>query len=301
MAIQMQALANAPSNGLLAPKPSFGVAEPAWTRVSLGAIECEVAIMYVTPSMAKEFFDNRRKNRNLKPNHADFLSRQLNRGLWAFTGQPLIFNRNGELMDGQHRCRSGFSTGKAFVTLAVRGISDEAFDRLDCGSRRTKADVLTISEVKNHTILAAMLPFLLQARATGSWWVSDSLASGCEILSELEAFPGAEKAALIGRNIAKIIGQRPTLWGTAYYLAAKVDLDTATEFFGSLISGLGPRAGDPATLLRNKMLEFQRAKINPNNKQFAGLVARAWNARRQNRTLAYLRPLGADDDVPPFA
>lgn len=283
-------------------KPSSSLMDQIlWTPIALGTHRCEVAIVYVTPAMAKEFLENKAKNRKVRTANRDFLSRQV-KTAWAFTGQPLIFDMEGKLQDGQHRCTACVMSGKAFITLAVKGIASDAFDRMDIGAKRTAGDILGIEGGSPNAVLAgASVPHLVNYREHQNWWDKKGHLSPHDVREEARKFAGLDDALRLGEKIGRALGQPTRLWVAAVWCMCQIDKVTGAEFAGRLISGIGLEAGDPELSLRNRMLEFRSRGFTLSRRVFAGLVARSWNARRQNRKLTKLYSIADGEDVPPFA
>lgn len=86
---------------------------------------------------------------------------------WHNTGQGLIFDSKGNLIDGQHRVIALYNysvqyPNKKFSVVIVRGVKPSAFDYIDCGVPRSAADTLYRSGVstENHKELANAVRFL---------------------------------------------------------------------------------------------------------------------------------------------
>src|SRR4051794_7777218 len=61
-------------------------------------------IVIVTPELAKEWLAMiTRSQRKLRPGHVRMIARDIKEGRWLLTGESLIFDRDGGLLNGQHR------------------------------------------------------------------------------------------------------------------------------------------------------------------------------------------------------
>jgi hypothetical protein len=54
------------------------------------------------------------------------------------------------MIDGQHRCFACIKSGVPFLTLVVRNIARQAYDRIDLGAKRTNVDVLAIGSCSSR-------------------------------------------------------------------------------------------------------------------------------------------------------
>ena len=103
--------------------------------------------------------------RKLKSANVRKIARSIGRGYFQFNGQPILFDPNGRLLDGQNRLAALIearkihkhlsSCPKTISCLVVRGIPTEAFPTLDQGAKRTTADFM---REKNATKLVAASP-----------------------------------------------------------------------------------------------------------------------------------------------
>jgi hypothetical protein len=270
-------------------------------RVVIGAgykVECE--IVEVTPELAKQFLAKMAKNRRLKARHVQTLAREMKRGAWRFNGEPLIFDENGSMIDGQHRCQACVQGGFSFPALIIRGVPSPAFDTLDGGSKRTAADVLGILGEKHAAVVAAGLILLLKHRDGSNWFDSSGGRSSSEIAASLPLFPGLDQMAVVAAEANRLLGGKGSFWLAARYLTAQKDAEMSRAFFGRLVTGIGLAANDPEHLLRKKLLDLKGRKFSLTYPELAALVTNAWNARRRGRSLSVLRGLQGDAPVPEF-
>lgn len=274
---------------------------PEWCKVSDGSCECEVAIATITHSTARKLLDSMPRNRGVKKSNVLYIARQMNKNDWGLTGQAIILDQDGNLIDGQHRCHACLSSGKSFTTLVVRGIARQQFSRIDTGSRRSAGDVLAIDGIHDSGIIASTMVLLLRYRNYGLWWEPSGGTSPSheEIRTQLENFPDLDKAVLTGRAVSKVIGVSPSHCATMVWLTRKIDRPKADEFWGSVITGVGLGQNDLERLFRERMLQFRAARnFKPTAKAIAGLFARSWNAFRQGRKMAKLQALAPGEAVP---
>lgn len=100
-------------------------------------------IIKVTPDMASEWLKGNTINRPLRRTVVDGLKNAFIRGEYMMTHQGVAFSSDGTLLDGQHRLTaiSELRDG-AFPMLVTTGLSEEAFQNIDIGVKRTAADAL---------------------------------------------------------------------------------------------------------------------------------------------------------------
>ena len=96
--------------------------------------------MDIDPDLSGEFLERNRNIRNLDERRAKGLAMMMERGEWRQTHQGIAFDRDGYLVDGQHRLRAIQLSGTTQRMLVVSGL--ESDDAIDSGIKRTMA-VLT--------------------------------------------------------------------------------------------------------------------------------------------------------------
>jgi hypothetical protein len=95
----------------------------------------QTGVAHITPELAKHLLGTtNHDNRPLKPAHIKMLSTALKNDEWMLNGETIVFSKSGRLLDGQHRLTACINTGKAFQTVIIKGIEDEAaFGTIDTG------------------------------------------------------------------------------------------------------------------------------------------------------------------------
>lgn len=93
-----------------------------------------VETVLVTPQMANEFLKKNKGNRPPRKNVINGLTSALRSNEWIYTHQGIAFSDCGNLIDGQHRLKAIFNSGKSARMLVVRNVpnnNNEAFNTID--------------------------------------------------------------------------------------------------------------------------------------------------------------------------
>ena len=95
-------------------------------------------------------------NRPLSDDNTDHLSDQMSEGLWAFNGENLIFDEDGQCASCQHRLYAMFKAMLANPELTIfaimtTGVPVELIDTIDQGKKRSNKDVMS-----RHTHIVPM-------------------------------------------------------------------------------------------------------------------------------------------------
>lgn len=99
----------------------------------------------ITPEKAKEYLTHNTNNaRKLSRIKAQQYAADIISGKWQENGEPIIFDEDGVLKDGQHRLFAVIIAGKPISALVVRGISRDV-EIYNFGSSRTLNQMLHTS------------------------------------------------------------------------------------------------------------------------------------------------------------
>lgn len=96
----------------------------------------------VAPTKAMKYLETMGdSNRNVRQTHIDYLASQMRAGLWRRNPQPIMFDKNGRLVDGQHRLWACVESEIEIDLLVARGVSPEDVPAIDSGLARDYKDV----------------------------------------------------------------------------------------------------------------------------------------------------------------
>lgn len=113
-------------------------------------------LIFITPEMAKEMLKGNIKNRRVKDHKVLEMAQLMIDGKWkSGTAEPIKISITGRLLDGQNRLHAVIKSGKTIEFLVVSELSDDVFDVLDTGSKRTASDTFYVSGIKNATATSA--------------------------------------------------------------------------------------------------------------------------------------------------
>jgi hypothetical protein len=122
--------------------------------------EVKARVETVTPAKAKKMLLTNHANRRLTPGRVEQFVGAMQRGEWTLNGEPLQFNGDGTLLNGQHRLEALVQADMPQDFVIVRGVESDAQATMDQGQKRSLTDILQMRGVKFSTTIA------LSARAT---------------------------------------------------------------------------------------------------------------------------------------
>jgi hypothetical protein len=251
--------------------------------------------MTITPQEASLWLDTKNsKNRPISENAVAKYAQEMKEGRWRLNAQPIIFNKSGQLANGQHRLLACVRANKSFETVVTYGMDDDAFDTIDDCNTRSLADVLHIKGEAGVRMLSAGVRYLW-IYATGQVEHQD-LRHG-----KIATKPLLEKTLDKNPNIrgsvkfVSLLKQRPggllITGGTAvglHYLFSLVNEKKADDFFSKLQNGYELYEGHPIALLRARLISGQTSstKLTPLAVYF--YVVTTWNAYVSDKPLKRL-------------
>lgn len=168
-------------------------------------------IVFVTPDMAHEFLQiNYDNNRPLKKRRIAMYKRDIENGNWnPYSSAPLIFDVNGKMIDGQHRCIA-ISQSKNGIWCEIReGVPTETYELIDSGCARKASDALG---GKNKTAMEALGragAFISRGGSVLESVLGNETAdtTKSDIIEYVNTHPLVEEAAYLYNKVRKILGK----------------------------------------------------------------------------------------------
>jgi hypothetical protein len=104
--------------------------------------------LHVDPSDAKSLLERNTNNRKLRETVVDYYANEMINGNWVDNGDPIRIARSGRLLNGQHRLSAVVKAGVSLPFHFLSNLSEESFEQMDNGAKRTLNDNLDI--VSDH-------------------------------------------------------------------------------------------------------------------------------------------------------
>lgn len=129
-----------------------------------GGVEMKIEKVSITPEIAADMLSrNYANNRKVRPRNVETLADVMRRGLfYGLNGQTIVVDKNGTLLDGQHRLLAVVKSGttQEFLVATVDN-GTVAFKTLDGGSGRKVSDYVT-SGYKNEAAAATSMMYCIE-------------------------------------------------------------------------------------------------------------------------------------------
>ena len=117
----------------------------------------EVRLQKVTPAIADNYLRFNVKNRKVSAKTLLFLSKQMTDDSFYENGESIIFDLNGNLVDGQHRLLAIIKSGKSYTIPIVTGVLPDSMATYDTGKNRTAADLLGMHGFKYQQPISSFI------------------------------------------------------------------------------------------------------------------------------------------------
>ncbi len=263
-------------------------------------------VVKVTPEIATDWLDNRNlsenrpfNNRSVSTHIVDKYAEIMADGRWMLTHQGIAFDREGWLVDGQHRLKAVIVSGVAVELLVTPDCDPGTFAVLDTGFSRQASQLIPV----NGGVISPAARIV--GTVTGAWpmrsitaGIYDTQATNDQILMIVDQWPELE---LLARSVStcyqKTRINKPAHLAILAQAARNGHQEKFPGWFKALETGEDLAAQDPRLHLRNRFLrESRELNSGVGRGTTYRLIVRAWNAHVRSKPVGVLR---AREDLPP--
>lgn len=267
-------------------------------------------LMTIHPTIAEKWIEKLGRNRKVIPTHLRRLEKVLQDGEFVVTGETIKFDKDGNLIDGQHRLMACRNTGIPIESWVVFGLEPEVFDKLDQGKMRTAAHVLSIEDVKDSRTVAATVVAIRGIEIAiksgnmpgGAGWTLKERLEPYDVRQfALDNRDLLEESVAAIRNHAdaRALLKPPSTFGALYFLLAKKNYQRTVEFFELLSSGTGLDNKSPILKLRQTLIGCLTDKLNRRSAPWkAAVTIKVWNAWLAGEEMKTIRFRTNDERFP---
>jgi hypothetical protein len=224
-------------------------------------------ILTVTPQLAQKMLDcNYPDNRKLNAERIRKYAHDMSTGRWLMNGDPIRFNKEGFMFDGQHRCKSIVASNATITTIVQYGLDRDVMETIDTGRSRTPADALRINGEKGEVKFLSSISIALvmiarfekdyaETQGSTAWGSIRPRIQNSDIFEFVEN--NRERLNMVipvAKALHKACFIPPASGGAALFNTMKANHFQATQFYEGLLSGVGYHEGDPRLALRNYLV-----------------------------------------------
>lgn len=247
-------------------------------------------LVHVTPDLADKWLNENTRNRTLRTEAVEKLSRDMKARRFAENGDAIRFAASGLLLDGQHRLHGLIVSQTSAWMLVVSNLPESARDTVDDGTRRTMGDRFNFHGESDPATLAAVVRRALLWKAGTRTSTPRFQPSALESFAFLDAHPelrDAASAATQHRKHMKFLA--PSTIGLTWWLFSSLNEEQCAEFFDRLGDGAMLNLGHPILTLRNGLLNLTAKPGRIPETYSTAVTIKSWNAYRAGRDMAIIR------------
>lgn len=257
----------------------------------------------IHPDAARALLELNTTNRVIMSRHVETLARVLREGGWQLINNGIAISDKGDLVDGQHRLTAVVLANVAAEFWLHTGQDVETRAVIDVGKKRSLADLLTMAGYGRSRNTEAAALSLLYRYDTDDLF----LATGGSIGAPNDVLIDYVQQSINFDQLSRCVGEAHAVQhntpqfnrsalAALLYLAYSRDVFIAAAFVERLRTGADLRNGDPELTLRNTVARLERSSNRSyRNTWHFCLYAKAWNARRKNKSIHILRFLDTEN------
>ena len=248
-----------------------------------------IELANVSPEVAAVWLGQNTSNRPVRRSTVRAYARDMAAGNWKITAEPIKFDTQGVLLDGQHRLLAVREANVTVQLFIATGLPPESQDAMDSGMKRTAADALSLRGDSNSSLVAAAARLALSVEFAPES-VGRYQATHAEVLGWVDEHPEIlDCASYVSGISSRIKGCPPSVTTYTLFALAELDATQAYTFWGSVADQVGDYSGDPVVALARKFGEIYREREQIPKSAYLSMIYRAWNSRRGNKPMRIVR------------
>jgi hypothetical protein len=240
-------------------------------------------LLRITPQLAEELLRKNKNNRPLRNNYHERMARDMKANAWKLTGDTIKFDKEGNLIDGQHRLWACLDAEVPFDTFVAYDVEEGSFEVVDSGMKRSPSDAVFLRDKSQQN------PGQLTAAANLLWKHTHKYLQKSspvrpttkETLKTIDDNPGLKDSMEAGRSVRHIVS--PSVATFLHFVFSRVDPMGADRFFEGLATGEGLTTGSAVQSLRDRLIRNKTSLAKLRQRDLLILMIKAWNAFRENR------------------
>jgi len=249
-------------------------------------------LVEVNPELAELWLGRIDMQRNLKKHQVRKYADDMKNGRWAQDITAIVFDTNGNLVNGQHRLNAVIQSNTTQRFYVLEGVAPQSIERMDQGISRTTADQLAIKGVKGAYGIQTIAKLVLQYELYPDriWNSGELQPSKSAIVDRSMEDVALFESAVIQQYRLKIRGKAASSpFGAFWYLAMGGNyIDELPDYIDGLVTGADLRVGDPRLALRNYMLRENLAEWGVGQSHLIAHT-KAWEAYILRQSMNTLR------------
>jgi hypothetical protein len=240
------------------------------TQFNYGERLYGLKVVEFTPEMCKYILEHHNSNnRDLKRRNVDHILNEIGNGNWAFNGETIGFDENGDLTNGQHRLTSISEGEVSLVIPTFTNLDPDVFKTIDTGQTRTPSDVLAIDGIENSSEASATVKFvndIVNNCFNNTNKGRKHTLSNTDVLeyySKLGEDKIQEAIEFFNNTKSRAgspLGLQKKFVTGFHYVLTTINPEKGQEFMDKLMTGTNITEGCPIKLLREKLFTAKTSK-----------------------------------------
>lgn len=251
----------------------------------------DIKVESITPEMAKAILKDRNpRNRAVRRRVVKQYAADMKNGKWQITGDPIRFDREGNLIDGQHRLNAVIEADTAIQTVVIHNLERSTQDVIDTGAKRSAGNVLQMrGMVKNTNAVATVarvgISYERGHMKTTKTYLLETTHS--EVLDWVEQnYTGLLETFNMSHKLSKYTRGSMGAIQYAFHHLYTINPKEAKKFLEDLVELRSGGKGDPRATLHRTLVTLGQTghyKAKPAFTVYA--IFKAWNAVRENKQI----------------
>lgn len=244
----------------------------------------------VTPEIAAEYLGHNTRNRNIRLRDVAGYARDMVAEEWDFTAEPIKFDWDGVLIDGQHRLLAVVESGKTVRFLVARGLDPKVQDAVDTGVKRKFHDQLRLKGYHNVAQMASITRLVWMWENGVRKFSSNNIKpTNPQLWNTLTDNPQLVDISKEATQVAQKCGLPASIAGCAMYLFDAIDSEDCEAFFERLTSAVGHTHNEPIYELRRTLEDTVSVRGERDRTWVFAVTVKAWNAYRSGDTVHHYK------------
>jgi hypothetical protein len=248
------------------------------------AIPADIPLVYyvqITPDLAAHWLQRSAKalNRKLKWSVARRYARDMQAGKWTMSCQGIEFDREGLLLNGQHRLHAIVSADMPITLLVGFGVQPEAQRNIDTNATRSLGDAFHLVGVRDAGMVSTIVRVLVMVEKAGTWEAYHDYGyspTRAECWAYWETHRDIEEVITLTRSLRVCL--HASIGGPLLYTTSKTHPVEAHKFWRGMADGVGLGGADIRHLLRERLIKDRQAKhAKMVEKDIVAFTIKAWN------------------------
>lgn len=251
--------------------------------------QIKTSLKTITPELAESWLKKNIKNRPIRQGNLALLMQQLKSNSWVLNNDAICFDKEGNLLNGQHRLTACVNTGISFECLVMRGLEPKSFNVMDTGDKRTSGDVLGANNVEFPAVKSTLIRFVLEykaGRVMNDLSANRATKATNQIILDFynKNQKKIDEAVAIGQQVYRNHHMFASgIIGSFAYIFNEIDKQSCAIFMEQFGKGEDLRAGDPVLVLRQQLFKNAQSRTKYSKTTKLAWVILAWNSFRANK------------------